>query len=192
MLRLREGVRALVVLCTQFNEQMYYRREGWWLQGVAEACRALNVRLVLKLHPSETPENIRLYRTLLAPGDDRVLLAPHGQWPLSELLVACDLMITRDSTVVFEANLLDRPAVTINLSHCDEELPYAATGGALGVYSYADIARAIESALFDDVTRAQLTRGREAFLTAQTGPRDGHATERIAAAIAAWAAPHSS
>lgn len=189
--RLREGARALVVLCTQFNEHMYYRREGWWLQGVADACRALDVRLVLKLHPSDSEHNLRLYQTLLKPGDDRVLLAPHGQWPLAELLVACDLMITRDSTVVFEANLLDRPVVTINLSDCDEELPYAATGGALGVYSYADIASAIERTLFDPATREHLARQRPDFLTAQTGPRDGHATDRIAAAIAAWTSPKS-
>lgn len=190
--RLREGVRGLVVLCTQFNEQSYYRREGWWLEGVAEACRALNVRLVLKLHPSDTAANLRLYQTLLEPGDDHVILARHGQWPLSELLVAGDLMITRDSTVVLEANLLSTPVITINLSDCDEELPYAATGGAMGVYSYADIRPAIERVLFDPDVRGQLARQRDDFLTAQTGPRDGHATDRIAAAIAAWAAPQSS
>jgi hypothetical protein len=189
--KLCEGVRGLVVLCTQFNEHLYYQRDCWWLQEVADTCRALDVRLVLKLHPSDSQSNLRLYQKLLVPGDDRVLLAPHGRWPLSELLVACDLMVTRDSTVVFEADLLDKPVVTINLSDREEELPYAATGGALGVYSYADIRPAIERALFDPPTREQLARQRDGFLTAQTGPRDSHATERIAAVIAKWATPAS-
>lgn len=186
---LRAGVKGLVVLCTQFNEPAFYRAPGWWLQGVAEACRALDARLVLKLHPSDSKQNLRLYRTLLREGDDRVQLAPHGQWPLSELLAACDLMITRDSTVVFEANLLGKPALTINLSEWDEELPYAATGGARGVYRYEDIAPALAALLGDEQARAQLAAGRERFLQAQTGPRDGRATERIASAIAAWASP---
>ena len=174
---LRGGVAGLVVLCTQFNEHLYHTPSGWWLSGVAEACRRLGVRLVLKLHPSDSAHNISLYRTLLRPGDDRVMLAPHGQWPLAELLAACDLMVTRDSTVVFEANLMDKPVITINLSTWEEELPYAATGGALGVYSYADIDPAITSVLTSTQTREQLSRRRQEFLLAHTGPRDGKATE---------------
>ncbi|MEN6545618.1 MAG: hypothetical protein ABFE07_06210, partial [Armatimonadia bacterium] len=53
VLALREGVRGLVVLCTQFNEHMFYQPEGWWLAEVAAACRKLGVRLALKLHPSD-------------------------------------------------------------------------------------------------------------------------------------------
>lgn len=186
---LRDGCQGLVVLCTQFNEGMYYKPQGWWLAEVAEACRQLQARLVLKLHPSDSPHNIRLYETLLRPGDDTVVLAPHGRWPLSELLAACDLMITRDSTVVFEANLLDKPALTINLSHWDEELPYAATGGARGAYTLADIRPAIASLLFDDAARAALAASRGDFLRAQTGLRDGGATARICQTIASWTAP---
>jgi glycosyltransferase involved in cell wall biosynthesis len=96
-------------------------------------------------------------------------------------------MVTRDSTVVFEANALDKPSVTINLGDIEEELPYAATGGALAVYRFADIAPAIKAALQDPATRAALAASRPAFLEAHTGPRDGQATARITACIAAWA-----
>lgn len=187
---LREGHEALVLLCTQFNEHMFYRREGWWMTGVAEACRRLGARLAIKQHPSDTPVNIRLYRQLLRPGDDSVILIPHGQHRLTDLLAACDLMITRDSTVVFEANLLDKPVVTINLSDQDEELPYAATGGALGVYRYEDIGPSIEAALTDEGVRRKLAHTREQFLLQHTGPRDGRATARIVETIARWARGH--
>lgn len=186
VLALREGVRALVVLCTQFNEPEYYRPEGWWMQEVAETCRRLGVRLAVKLHPSDTPRNVRLYRQVLRDGDDLVQLVRHGTLPLNELLTASDLMITRDSTVVFEANLLDKPALTVNLSEWDEELPYAATGGALGVSSFEAIAPAIEAALFDAQTRQRLAESREEFLLEHTGPRDGRATERIGEAMERW------
>lgn len=186
VLALREGAAGLVVVCTQFNEQSYYRSYGWWLQGVADACRRLAVRLVLKLHPSDSAANLALYQTLVQAGDDRVSLAPHGKWPLLELLAACDVMVTRDSTVVFEANLLGKPVVTVNLSDWDEELPYAGTGGALGVYHYGDIAPALAAALGDATVRGQLAESRAAFLAAHTGPPDGKATERIVERLAAW------
>ncbi|MGE5531895.1 MAG: hypothetical protein ACM3VW_07270, partial [Bacteroidota bacterium] len=173
----------------QFNEFMFYSDEHWWLRGVADACRKLGMRLAIKLHPSETAANVKLYESLTKAGDDRVVIVPHGQWPLSELLVACDMMITRDSTVVFEANLLDRPSITVNLSQWDEELPYADGGGAIGVYHYDDIEPAIASLLHDEAVREHLAACRSGFLTAHTGPRDGRATERICAAIAAYAKP---
>jgi hypothetical protein len=189
VLRLREGVTGLAVLCTQFNEEMFYSEQCWWMRTVAEACRRLGMRLALKLHPSDSAENVTLYESLVQPGDDRVVLVRHGQWPLNELLVASDMMITRDSTVVFETNLLDRPAITINLSQWDEELPYADGGGALGVYRYEDIEPAIASVLHDAAVREQLAARRGGFLMAHTGPRDGHATERICAALAAHVPP---
>ncbi|MHB8996066.1 MAG: hypothetical protein ACYC63_12540 [Armatimonadota bacterium] len=192
VLRLKTGVTGLAVLCTQFNEAMFYSEDGWWLQGVADACRKLGMRLAIKLHPSETPANVKLYESLTKEDDDRVVLVRHGPWPLSELLVACDMMITRDSTVVFEADLLDRPAITINLSQWDEELPYADGGGALGVYHYEDIEPAIASVLNYSAVQAQLAARRPEFLTAHTGPRDGRATERICAAIAAHTKPSPS
>ncbi|MBU0611619.1 MAG: hypothetical protein KKI08_27320 [Armatimonadetes bacterium] len=187
VLALREGVAGLVVLCTQFNEHLFYQREGWWMAAVAEACRLLGVRLALKLHPSDSAHNIGLYRTLLQPGDDRVIIVPHGRYRLDELLVACDLMITRDSTVVFEANLFDRPVVTINLGEADEELPYAGTGGARGVYRYEDIGPAIEAVLRDENVRRELAEKRADFLALHTGPGDGHATDGIVQIIEQWA-----
>jgi hypothetical protein len=188
VMALREGVSGLVVLCTQFSEHLYYQREQWWMTGVAEVCRRLGVRLAIKQHPSDSASNIRLYRTLLRPGDDRVVLIPHGRHGLGELLVACDLMVTRDSTVVFEANLFDRPVVTVNLSAEDEELPYAATGGARGVYCYEDIGPTIEAVLRDEGVRRELAEKRAGFLAQHTGPRDGQATERITEIIAQWTA----
>ncbi len=180
---LRRHVRALIVLCTQYNEHLYYQRHQWWLAEIARVCRHLRARLVIKLHPSDTPHNIRLYRQLLSSRDDFVVLVPHGQWPLSELLAASDLMITRDSTVVFEANILQKPVITVNLSEWDEELPYAATGGALGVYKYEDIAPAIEAVLTDAAMPHNLATARAHFLRLHLGPLDGQATQRVIAAI---------
>lgn len=185
--QLAKGVRGLVVLCAQFNESTYYDPERWWMAEVARACRELGVRLAVKVHPSDSPSAVARYHTLERPGDDRVLVIPHGQYPLDELLAACDVMVTRDSTVVFEANVLDKPVVTVNLSPWDEELPYAATGGALGVHRFEEIQPALDRALFDPLTREDLAEARPEFLRLHTGPRDGRATARICDCIAAWA-----
>ncbi len=185
--RLAAGVNGLVVLCAQFNEATYYDRERWWMAEVARSCRELDARLVIKVHPSDSAEAVGRYRTLERSADGAVVVVPHGQYPLEELLAACDVMVTRDSTAVFEANLLDKPVVTINLSPWEEELPYAATGGALGVYRFEDIQPALTRALLDSATREALAKSRPEFLRLHTGPADGQATARICDAIAGWA-----
>lgn len=185
--RLAQGVTGLVVLCAQFNEATYYDRERWWMAEVARSCRELGARLLIKAHPSDPAEAVGRYRTLEQPGDEAVIVIPHGQYPLAELLAACDVMVTRDSTAVFEANLMDKPVVTINLSRWEEEVPYAATGGALGVYRFEDIQPALSRALFDPMAREALARSRPEFLRLHTGPADGQATARICEAIAGWA-----
>ncbi len=180
---LGEGKAALVVLATQPNEQYFYEDyASWWIAAVAEACAELDAALVLKLHPADT--NHQLYQQAAQAHPDTVTISEHGQYALDELLAACDAMVTRDSTVVFEANLLGTPTVTINLTGRDDWFPYAKLGGAVGIYQREDILPQLRKVLFDEDFRRELAQKREEFLAAQVGPTDGKATERIADIVA--------
>jgi len=180
---LGKGQAALVVLATQPNEQHFYEDyASWWIAAVAEACAELNAALLLKLHPADT--NHQLYQQAVQAHPEIVIISEHGQYPLNELLVACDAMITRDSTVVFEANLLDTPTVTINLTGRDDWFPYAKLGGAVGIYKREEILPQLRKVLFDEAFRRQLAQQRKQFLAAQVGPTDGKASRRIAEIVA--------
>lgn len=174
--------RHLVLVTTQpieINLRAYERR--WWLEVLAEACVALDARMAIKPHPREDPG---LYESLAERWPAHVSLIPHGAHELSALIGAADVLVTRFSTTVFEAALLDRPAMTVNLAGGEDQYPFAAEGAALGVYAEEQLLPTLRRLLRDATARARLARSRRQFLDRHIGPRDGRATERIAALIA--------
>jgi len=183
---LRKDRSALVVLATQPNEAEYYDDyPSWWMSGVAEACRELGAALVVKVHPADP--HMQLYEQLLAAELDTVTIVEHGRYGLDELLAAADAMVTRSSTVVFEANLIGTPTITIDLSGRDDRVPYAEMGGAVGVYERRDILPQLRGVLFDEKLREDLAQKRDEFMPAHVGPTDGKATERMSSIIARYA-----
>jgi len=181
--QLLEGRKYLVLVITQPDEPQVRRaQQQWWLQGVAEACRQLDARAVLKLHPQESGDH--LYRGLVQSFPDNVTVLAAGSSTLPRLISAADVVVMRDSTVAYEANLHGRLVITVNLSDQDERFPIARTGGALAVRSYGDISPTLRRALTDEATQRQMSARRAEFLRLHLGPLDGHATERICRHIA--------
>ena len=116
----------------------------------------------------------------------QVKIVPHGTHGLVDLLTGADALITRDSTAVFEGNLLGVPVLTINLTGNDDRVPFAAQGGARGVYAFDDILPALRETL--ETGAAVPPEARVRFVARHLGPQDGRAAERIAGAIAHHAA----
>lgn len=176
------GREYLVLVTTQpieTNLRAYEPR--WWLELLAEACVALDARMVIKPHPREDAAR---YQPLVERWPEHVSLIPHGAHELSALIAAADVLVTRFSTTVFEAALLDRPAMTVNLAGGEDQYPFAAEGAALGVYAEEEMLPTLRRLLLDPSVRAELARSRQEFLDRHVGPRDGRATERLAALIA--------
>ena len=160
------------------------RGAQWWLRGVAEAGHALDAAVVLKVHPEESHADI--YQELVQRWPDTVTIVPHGQSNLSRLIEAADLLVTRDSTVAYEANLRGTPVVTVNLSGHKDRFPVAEHGGAVRVCRYEDIQSTLRELLTNDA-RARLAATRTQFLEYHLGPCDDQATARITSIIAAAA-----
>ncbi len=157
-----------------------------WLEGVAEAAKALGTRLVVKVHPAET--DLSRYEALADTMPGTVIVVKADEASVTDLLRAADLLATRDSTVVFDANLAGVPVAVINLTGLRDRFPFVEDGGAEGVYRYEDILPVLDRLLNNGAARAALASRREAFIHRHLGPVDGRAAQRIAARIADLAA----
>ncbi len=183
---LLDGRRHLVLVTTQpieMSQRAYEQR--WWLEVLAEACRALDARVLIKPHPRE--EELGPYREVAQRRPEHVRLVEHGEFDLSALIAASDLLVTRFSTTAIEAALMETPVMTVNLAAGLDQYPFAEEGAAVGVYAEEELLPTLRRLLTDEELRAELTRSQKAFLERHLGVRDGRATERIAARIAARA-----
>jgi hypothetical protein len=166
----------VVLAATQSDEgQVQAAQARWWLRGVAEACAGLGARLVIRPHPAETA--LGRYEELAAAFPGTLRLAREGTWP--EALAGAGALVTRDSTVVYQAALAGKPALTVALAPYRPRFPLAQHGGALGVQTYEEIRPALEDALSGGPRTQELARRRAGFLEYHLGPQDGKATERV-------------
>lgn len=149
------------------------------MRNVETVYRALagleNAQLVVKLHPHED-QGASLYRrdSSYAPaivGRDGDTLA---------LLYACDVLITRHSTVAMEAVALDRPVVILNLSGEPDPVDYVREGVAVGVYRRGELLGALRQLLDSD---APLAGNRKRYIERNLYRVDGKATERVVEVI---------
>lgn len=153
-----------------------------WVQVLAEACRELGARVVIKPHPHEA--DTTPWQRIAQAMPDTVTFVPHGQRPLSELIAKCAVLATRFSTTAMEACLLGKPVLVVYPTGGPEQYPFAGEGVALKANSCADILPCLRALLTDSATRARLRAARPEFIRRHIGPTDRRATERIAALIA--------
>lgn len=177
-----EGAADRTVLAATQTDEAQVRRSQprWWLRGVAEACQALSATLLIKPHPAET--SLRAYEELSRAFPATVRLW-RNEGPLAAALAEAGVLVTRDSTVIYEAALAGKPALTIALPPYRPRFPLAEHGGALGVSAYEEIAPALQDALSGGPRTQELARRRPAFLAYHLGPQDGRATERTLATL---------
>lgn len=180
--RLGLGAARVVLAATQTDEPQVKREQAcWWLRGVAEACRSLGARLLVKMHPAET--DIAVYRELSTDFPDTVRVCSTNDLDLREALAVAEVLVTRDSTVVYEAALTGRPVLTVNLPPYQPRFALAQEGGALDVYRYEDIAPALRDALTNGPLTQDLAWRRATFLEYHLGPADDRAGERTVQAL---------
>jgi len=169
--------KTIVTFATQpFSEQM--RRE--WTYAVLRSMKQLNeVLLVIKPHPREDP---KFYSKFLRECDagispDKIKLMQEVN--TSKLIKASDLLITVNSTVALESNVIGTPVLTLNFM--EEKDPfYSQEGGAIGVEKPEALTDVIHKALYDEKFREKISINRNEFLQKYISYKDGGATERVA------------
>jgi len=184
------GQPPVVLATTQPVERHLSTGEAcWWLDEVARGCAEAGAALWIKPHPEE--RDLSQYEDLARRMPETAVLVRHGERPLDDMIAACDLLVTRFSTTAMEANLQGVPVMTVNPAGGRDWYPYAEDGGGVGAHSCAEIAPLVVRALTDPQLRADLAASRAGFIERHLGRVDGHATERIAARIAARIARQS-
>lgn len=137
-------------------------------------------QVVVKLHPSYQAAYRRIVLAVASEEGIEVMIAEGDLW---DLLALSDVVVISTSTVGLEAMILGRPVVVVHTYEGAEEVPYVASGAALGASRPEEIAAAVEKALHNAGVREAMARAREAFVPAYAYKQDGLASERVAQLI---------
>ncbi len=148
-------------------------------RAVFRAAKELGVFLVVKQHPGETSD--ALYHRLANETGLKPFITKNAS--TLELIAACDLIIGAESTLDYEAMILDKPVIVVNLGNRQDLLPFVREGAALGVYKVEDVLPALRNALSDEKTKAHLAEGMKKLVEAHCYKIDGKAAERAAEII---------
>jgi len=161
----------LAVLAAKFNE----------IRGVlgdlAAAVKALpGMRLIIKPHPAETPED---YAAMTA-ATPNISIADSAT-DLARLLTAADAIVTMNSTVAIDGLVLGLPSLVIGLPN--NLSPLVKAGAMLGADGADDIRQQLHALLYDAEVRRRVTDAGAAFASRYELASDGQAARRTAEAI---------
>lgn len=171
--------KLIVTFATQgFSDQI--RRELTY--EVLGSIKELNeVLLVIKPHPLEKP---KLYENFVKKTFASDILSKKKvivmHWVnTSKLIKASDLLLTVNSTVALEANVIGTPVLTLNFTE-QKDVFFSREGGAVGVENPEALTDMIYKALYDEKFKEKMFINRNNFLQKCTFNEDGGATERAA------------
>ena len=134
----------------------------------------------LKIKPHYNDEDVwRKYLNSFEKSVSYELLSHKAN--IFELLIAADLILTIESTVICEAIILKKPVIVLNYS--PEELcspEYDDDGLILHARNPGDLSRMVRQALEDQQYREELAKSQEKHFVRYAGSFDGHNADRVA------------
>lgn len=146
------------------------------IRAVFSAAKELDLFLVVKQHPGETSD--ALYHQLANEIGIKPFITKNTS--TLELLTACDVIIGAESTLDYEAMILEKPVIIVNLGTRPDSLPFVKEIAAIGVYKSEDVLPALKNSLFDKKTKENLAKGMAKLIEAHCYKIDGKAAERAA------------
>jgi len=179
-----DSKRKLVTFFTQTVGLFVRGREKMLLlKGIFEAMKSLSeVQLVVKLHPTREFSDEIYRRTASEVGlKDFTILRNTDIW---ELLYISDAVIVINSTVGYEAIIMERPLIQDRISKSERDyLDYTKDGAAVPIYDIGRIKGAIEDALYNQEIKKALEEGRKKFISYHAYRIDGQSSKRVASLI---------
>jgi hypothetical protein len=148
-------------------------------RAVFAATKKIGAQLIIKQHPGEASD--ALYHALAKEYALQPLITKTAS--TLELLTASDALIGAESTLDYEAMILDKPVIVVNLGGRPDTLPFVQDGAALGAYASDDVLPALQRALADEQTRKQLSERMRGLIAAHCSAVDGKAAARVAQVI---------
>ncbi len=136
--------------------------------------------LIIKQHPREGPKYSEIVNKFKKKYPGINVVSPHKKTDIYELLVICDVIITKFSTTASEAIFFDKPLIILNLSGKPDKAGYVEEGVAEGVYSAEELQSSIINMLENGSTLAD---NRKKYIERYLNNLDGTSTERISSLI---------
>jgi CDP-glycerol glycerophosphotransferase (TagB/SpsB family) len=136
-----------------------------------------DVHLAVKIHPRDADLPLSWL-----DGHDWEFSVVRAEMEAARLIGAAHLLVCQGSSVVFDAHLLDVPAVTFDFFRTPGYDMWAKAGGVLHVTEPAAFSETVRRALDDPETRERLAAERKIFRRTHLRD-DGKATERIVGLI---------
>jgi hypothetical protein len=136
------------------------------------------ITLIIKQHPGETNRYTKMIHRILKKYKINVIITAKDA-DTYELIYACDVLMTKSSTTVLEAILLDKPVIVLNLSGEQDVINFVQEGVAKGVYNRTSLEPTIVNLLNND----DLKTYRQKFISQYLFKNDGMATSRVIQAI---------
>ncbi len=134
---------------------------------VARPVAALgNVRLIVKMHPGDAPENAAAYRRMLMTYEATDRFEVTATSDLYSLLAECDLVVSVFSTVVVEAAMLERLVLCVNVTGEPLPVPIVEDGAAVAATSAEAVARSLADLLTPSPGREAALARQRAYLSA--------------------------
>jgi glycosyltransferase involved in cell wall biosynthesis len=177
--------RKIVVLATQpfyqISSAVFPEERIEFIASAAEAVEKTGAQLVVKVHPSDSVEEVRELAGN-AVVEKRI--------DLNSLLNACDALIVHNSGIAVEAMIVGKPVLVVNLTRRKDVVPYVEEGAAFGVYEKNKLVESVKKVLGDGKLRKRLAGGGRRFVKEYAFSADGRASERVAQSIEAIVSKH--
>jgi hypothetical protein len=136
-------------------------------------------QVVIKPHPNENKE---WHENIVKEKGMDVVILP--SWANTfEILYTCDVLLSYHSTTAFEAMILDKPVVIVNLFSKSDVMPFVSSGSAFGAYDGESIPNVVYNALTNKKLYKSMERNRKKFIYENCYKTDGKASERVAKLI---------
>jgi hypothetical protein len=156
----------LTTTTMKFSYHMY--------EAVFEAAKYFRAELLIRLHPSENPEQLDELSRFSGAN-----IKINRSQALIEQIQDSDVVLGMATSVLSYAIALGKPCIFISMLESKDYLPYALEGAAIGVYKPSQLIPAIEKLLKDDDERRRQREKQRAFTPQYLGPLDGNSAKRI-------------
>lgn len=140
-----------------------------FIKGVYEAVKGIeDIKLLIKMHPYEF--NSKVYKEVAKKMgmEDVIIVKDIDKW---DLLLGCDLLITYNSSMGYEAAVIDKPIISLEgldrygLGFMSEDIwNFKASGAAVWIDSLVQLRDAIEKTLFEPAFASELEKKRRRYI----------------------------
>lgn len=180
-LKLDANKKIIVLVSSYTTEYITLAEKRLFFTSVYKAANHFDdAQLVVKAHPNE--DFALLQRHVAEWGIDQAVVV---EGDLYALLYASHLVVTLFSATGFEAMLLGRPVIVVDLLNKGYEhyVPYTSGGGALGVYDEDELLPCLKLLLEDEAAREKWIANGYVLVHRYVRPLDGHAMDRLAGLV---------